>query len=89
MHVCIELFQTIRKITWFCLALRGTQLLLDSVTKSLGLLRLPWSQHHFTTFSAVLFLVTARHLDRLGDIVINDASLVCLGGIQGFTWMNY
>ena len=24
----------------------------------------------------------------LGDIVINDALLVCFGSIQGFTWMN-
>ena len=27
-------------------------------------------------------------LDRLGEIVVTDALLVCFGGIQGFTWMN-
>ena len=32
-----------------------TKLFLNTVTKSLGLLRLPWSLSHLTTFSAVLF----------------------------------
>lgn len=54
----MRLFQAI-KICLFHLALRGAKLFFDTVTKSLGLLRLTWSQRHITTFSAVLFVVTA------------------------------
>ena len=39
--------------------LRGAKLFLDTVMNSLGLMRLPWSQCHLTTFSAALLLVTA------------------------------
>ena len=60
---------------------------MDIVTKSLDPLRLPQSQCHLTTFSAMLLLVTAE-ASRQSDIVVNDALLVCLGGIQGFTWLN-
>ena len=46
------------------------------------------SEHHLTTFSAVLFWSQLRCLNRLGDIALNGALLVCLSGIQGFTCMN-
>ena len=58
--------------------------------KSLGLLRLPWTGVSIISPHAVLYYFWSQlmRLDRLGDIVVTDALLVCLGGIQGFTWMN-
>ena len=58
------------------------------LTKSLGLLRLPWrnviSPHSLLCY----FRSQLRCPDRLGDIVVRDALLVCLGSVQCFTWMN-
>ena len=44
------------------------------------------SPHHIQC--CAIFGHSWGRLDRLGDIVVNDALLVCLGGIWGFTWMN-
>ena len=88
--ICICFKQS--EICLFCLALRGAKLFWDTVTKSLGLLRLPWCQRHLwlTTFSAVLFLVAADAPWLHHDMVVTDALLLCKGCIpfQGFTWMN-
>ena len=48
------------EICFFRTVLRGAKLFWDTVTKSLGLLHLPRSRRHLTTFSAVLYLVTAE-----------------------------
>ena len=45
----MHLFEAGSETCLFRLALRGAKLFLDTVMKSLGLLRLPWSQHHITT----------------------------------------